>query len=611
MPETEPVSSSELKPRIGEDLPAEEALTIVLSTFNVYESDRQGHERRWSVHDRLYLGAVNRKFWRNSNIERANLPFLFVFDQVESALAMLSAAIFYGPEPWFEVEPVGDTPLEAARGVEDVLRYIFEVPSALSDWRDVRAEIVLAFSSALLYGNGFMILEWDDRERLPRPRWIDHRDVYIDPACQTPAIDDCRAVIVRMFKTVRELDAMRNRPGMNIPPVEVLVELAKHRFRATADRSFREIESIRNTSSAQADVMYSVSPDEDAVEVLIYYSKTRIIWVLGRMWIAYNEPNDLGFIPLVSMPAYPVPRRFYAQSIADIQEPIQRGIESIFNLHLDELTLRLDPPRIANAIAHLGSSSPMRWFPGLVLQGDPNSIRLLFEGAPTPVFQEISWLVQTGERMTGINSLASGIPIASNMARTLGGIRTLTGASSTRIARFAFNAETYMLAPMLMKMQRMIATYRGSSELLPSLNRDRKSGFVEAGAFSSEARFVMRVASQMVGRERLMQVFPMIFQTLMSGPVMAELGKLGMAVNFLELARMLQEATGIGRRYEILRPLTPEEIERMQSPPMPPEVQAQIIKEQIRAQARVAAAREKNRGEAEEEAPPPPPEVGP
>lgn len=596
MPEAEQISTGELEPKMEAPLTADEALTTVLSTFSYYESDRAGHERRWDVHDRLYLGAVQKQFWRNSTVERASLPFLFVFDQIESALASLSASIFYGPDPWFEVEPLGETSVQDARAVEDVLRYVLEVPSPLTEWRDARAEILLAFTSALLYGNGFMLIEWNATEKMPRPRWIDHRDVYIDPACQTPSVDDCRSVVVRMFKTVRQLDELRDTPGMNIPSVEALTELAKLRARASADRSIPNIEAIRKSTSGQSDFMYSVAPEEDAVEVLIYYSKTRIIWVLGRIWVAYNEKNDLGFVPLASMPAYPVPRRFYAQSIADIQEPIQRGIETLFNRHLDEISLRLDPPRIASAVSYLSTHSPMRWFPGMVLQGDPNSIKLLFEGPPLPVFQEISWLVQTGERMTGINSLTSGIPVSSNMARTLGGIRSLSAASSARLARFACHAENYMLAPMLMKMQRMISAYREPTEMIPGLGRDHTSSWVDAGRLSSQAKFVMRVASQMVGRERLMQIFPMIFQTLMSGPVMGELARMGMTVNFLELMRMLQEATGIGRRYEVLRPLSQEEIQRMQSPQMSPDSQVELMKEQIRAQARIQAIREKNRG---------------
>lgn len=600
--EYEQAPAAEVQLRLGDELPAEEALTIVTSTFDTYQADRQGHERRWEVHDRLFLGVVDRSFWPNSTVERSNLPFLFVFDQVESALSILTASIFYGPEPWFEVEPSGDTPVEVAREVEAGLRYIFDAPTSSSDWRDSRAEIVLAFTSALLYGNGFLLLEWDPKEKVPRPRWVDHRDVYIDPACQTPAIDDCRAVIVRMFKTVRQLEEMRDIEGMDLPPTDLLWEMARARQTATADRSIQQIEMFRKSTSGLRDIYTTASPAEDAVEVLVYYSKSRIIWVLARMWVAYNQPNTLGFIPIVSMPCYPVPRRFYAQSIADIQEPVQRGIETLMNRHLDEINLRLNPPRVVNWAMQLAGSSPMRWYPGQTIQGDPNSIRLLFEAPPTPVFPEIQWLVQVGERMTGVNSLASGVPIASNMARTLGGIRSLAAASNTRLARIAFHAESYMLAPLLLKAQKMLATYRPPTELVPAIKHGAPA-FVEASAFSRDVRYVLRVASQMVGRERLLQIFPMLFQTLVSAPMMGELGKLGLTVNFPELVRMLQEATGIGRRYQILRTLTEEELARMQNPPIPPEVQADLIKEQIRAQARIAAVREKKRLTPEPEPP--------
>lgn len=93
-------------------------------------------------------------------------------------------------------------------------------------------------------------------------------------------------------------------------------------------------------------------------------------------------------------------------------------------------------------------------------------------------------------------------------------------------------------------------------------------------------------SSRMLSRSALQQIWPMLSQSLLSGPLLAEMTRNGITVDFIEFLRMLEDAVGTMRSYRLVRPMNQAEQQARNS--LPPEVQARTAaqdkSDQIRLQ---------------------------
>src|SRR6185369_15461087 len=154
----------------------------------------------------------------------------------------------------------------------------------------------------------------------PVVQWVDIRDFYIDPGCPVPNVDESRSVIRRKMMTIDELVLRRQDPRMKIPEDDVLYHMSKNQQFATGDQTKRNQAAIRGENYTPGVTDYAANPADRKIEVLLYYTASRIIWVLNREAVIYNEENPYGFIPFCFAPCYIFPGRFYAMSLADVQE---------------------------------------------------------------------------------------------------------------------------------------------------------------------------------------------------------------------------------------------------------------------------------------------------
>ena len=542
------------------------ALELVNSTYWAFELYRtQNHDRRWSMHDSLYFGFVPPKVWDGTNVARASFTQPIVFDQVESALPVIVNNIFgVGPD-WFSVEAAPGTDPKEADQVKDAMAYVLEHPK--DDFgTNAISEIKLAIRSILLYGNGGITVEWDAVLGRPIVEWVDIRDFYTDPGLAVPGIDEGRSTIRRKFMTIDELLKLKSDKRMSIPPANVLWYMAKNVPQAPAEQTKRIQEALRNIYFSPGFSDYIPLPADHKVEVLIYYSKSRIIWVLNKEWVAYNGPNPYGFIPFCFAPCYTVPGRFYAQSIADVQENNQRYTEALLNAHYDELTLLLHPPRVQKRNT-LITPAQQKWRPGAVFSGDSkDDVSLLQVGNNTQnVFEDIQYLAQSATGRTGISPMMAGnIPSPSNANRTLGGMQMQSGGGSSRLSEIVSNIELYLIVPMLYKLYKLIQMHTVPGQSLPATNAQASYYYVNADTFQKKVRFRMLAASKMVTRDKLMQIVPFWMQTLSQGHLISALNQTGQTIDFQEIFRMLQDATGVAHLYTLVRPLSQQEQQSMQ-----------------------------------------------
>lgn len=565
------------------------ALALVKETFFYYEGERsKNHDVRWNTHDALYCGYVPPKVWEGTNTPRSNLSSYIVFDQVETALPVISQALFGDQEEWFQAigESDTDSDVEGAKDVQAALAYCVEhVHNEVG--LTAKNEIDLAAKFALIYGNGVVEVYWDPYTKQPRLQCVDIRDLYVDPGTPVPNIDECRSVIQRRKMTVDELDLLRSDPRLKIPDKDVLVGMA---HRVPLSRG----DLTKQTAAAYAGFRYTATqedwspmPSERRIEVLRYSSKHRIIWVLNREWVALNIPNIYGFLPYCSVPCFSLPGRFYAQSIADVQEGNQRYMEDLLNGRVDQQALNLFPPRAVKR-GFLMTPRQQRWGPGALYQlGEASDVQSL--AAPqihTNIYPELEYLERMAGKRTGITDFLGGMPRGGNINRTTSGVQAQSSGSLSRLQFLVKNFEDYLIVPALYKMRKMFQFHTEMFQQVPAFNRESGQFYsIPAHMFQRPLRFRVLASSKMLSQQRLMQMFPPLAQTLFSGPFQAGLMKTGKTIDFDNMFQLLKDATGVSRRYRLVRDLNEEEKKASQEPP--PELQAEQQKAQQDAQVRL------------------------
>lgn len=555
------------------------ALSLVRETFAAYETYRSNtYDHRFRAADELYFGILPQRTWEGTKIPRSSLSTQLVFDQVETAAPAIHQALFGADSEWFQVVAEPGTMPQEARAIRDKLLYDF-------DRSRFQREAKLALKDVLLYGYGGVKLYWDEETRGARAEWVDVRDFYFDPNASTPDLGASRSVICRRLMTVDELDKYRDMDGMNVPEKAVLVHLSENRHYTIGD-------TVKTTAAAmqglnhQAGSDYIANPAQKFIEVLMYYDQDRIVWTLNREVVAYNARNPYGFIPFFFAPCYIFPGQPHGVSFAVALEKLQKYSDAIYNAHVDDLALALNPPRVQSPGANDGPEA-VRWRPGATFQqSDPRAFQTLApNGVTTNVFQDLDVLERRAEKRTGINSIGQGSPRPSNVNRTAAGMQTALQGSSARLQELAENIEDYMLVPMLEGALRMIQYHLDPGETVTYLGPNQQYMQVGEETFRAPVRFKMVAASKMATRDKLSQQFQFITQYLLNGQVIGELKNLGMVVDFTEWVQLLKDATGTERTYALIRPMNEQEQQQAQQP-SPEQIAAQEQAQQD-AQVRV------------------------
>ena len=556
------------------------ALKIVTTTFSTYESWRtSNHDSRWNDADSLYSGYVPPKVCEGTTVPRANLPYQISFDQIESAFPSIMQALF-ADEDWFEVVSEPGVPADDAKQVQMAMKYMLD--HAKNDYGlNAVSEFGLAIRDLLKYGNGGIWLDWDSKRNRPITSWVDIRDVYFDPATPTPNLDESRSIIRRRMLTAQDIEEFRGDPRMKIPDESVLWYFAQNAPTVPADNTRQTQEALRRINYTPSQADWVPNPADRKIEVLMYYTKSQIIWVLNRQHIMYNQPNPYGFVPSVFAPCYIYNGRFYANGIPDVQMGNQRMIEGLINGHLDEISLSLHPPRV-QARGDNQTNNQRKWGPGFVFNSSSddtkNAVSLLQpQPATANVMGDIGFLLEAADKRTGIGAMAQGMPKPGNANRTATGMNLQASGAANRIQPIVKNIEDYMLVPLLRKMYKMLSFHLGLYDKVPA-KKDGVVEWVEGFKFQHPCDFEMMASSKMLAKSNLMQIFPFVTQYLLSGPLLESLKASGQTVDFSVLIDMLQDAAGTKGRYDLIRPMNDQEKQAAQQPP--PEVIAEQQKQQ-------------------------------
>ncbi len=137
--------------------------------------------------------------------------------------------------------------------------------------------------------------------------------------------------------------------------------------------------------------------------------------------------------------------------------------------------------------------------------------------------------------------------------------------------------------------QSLVAGTLPPPQALPAMGQgqDPQSSIytVDPEVFDRPVRINIDGSSRMITRDILSQTVQFIAPFIGNGPFMQQLQASGYTVDFPTFFKMLQDATGTKRMYHWIRPLNPQEQQRLDAPP--PQVVAAQQKSQLDSQTRL------------------------
>ena len=574
----------------------QKALTLVINTLSEYENSRKANqEPRWLRANELISGYKAPVNWTNTKIPRANHSTRLAYNKVEEALPIIIQSIFTADGEWFDIEAEPGASPEEAEQMRARLSYILDHNDDVSGI-SARSELCEAVKSILTYGNGGVFLEWDSLKNKPIVSFAPLEDIYVDPGNRTHSIDGSRSVIRRDLKTIGEIQLWRESPGMKIPSDNELFTLSNTLFHTSGDEVRDQKNALYGEMSSMVYNVMAANPAERKIEVLYYYSKTQIIVILGRKYVAFSSINPYGFLPFAFAHYSTSVGRFYSDGIADVLAGEQRIQESIINKYTDQMALALSPPlaRKPSTSRTLGAT---RWAPGATYEtGNPKD-DVITLGANLPVadiWSAMDYFENLSDKRVG-----RPLPTTSgNGVRTAGGVQTQVQGGLSRIYMVTKQVEDFLIIPLLCKLQKMMMVHEQPGTVAIGRSKGKQS-FVDTNVYYKNYNYKVRAASNMLTKEKLLPLLPTVFQSLGNGPLVQGLAATGQVVNWPEVFRFFKEATGLGEEFNFTRQMTQEEFQKMNQPS--PEVQAEAQKAQMEQQTAMQVQQMKSQTELQKE----------
>lgn len=563
----------------------------------------KGMAIEWNLCERLYLAQVPLAFWEGTQIPRSHVGIPLVYEHVESILPQVMNGLF-AQQPPFESQPRPGTSMDAARANDALLGWQLD----RMGWE---AEARLGLKSAELYGNGVWKFGWrtdTTRRRIAKRRkprtvetplgpltvqapgrervdyeyvvreiqgpWCEARNlryILVDPGCRTSDIRDAKYVVDRLYLTALDLDALRDEPGYNIPTRD---ELAKIIDPAAPEEAYTGALEMRGVDlglhkefkampRAETD---ATDPLQRPLEVLEYWTPDWQVSILQRKLVICKRRNPFGRLPFFSVAFADVLDSFYGLGIGKLIGNEQRTQQGIVNGTLDDLSLNLH----GMYVRVRGSNTPsqqLRVRPGAFMDvdGSADNIQPLARNPIGAAPLELMALSeQRAQRITAASDIGTqGTMPARNssITRTATGVTSLNAGTSARLQAFVESFSRQVFVPLLETMHEMNAEMLSPEEIREVLDNELGQAYAgdELDLVNVQADFRVLAASRLQARQQMAQTVPLLYQFLLTEPVVQSLASEGKKVNVEEMVNMLFDVSGWPNRQSVIVPMTPQE----------------------------------------------------
>jgi hypothetical protein len=594
--------------------PSDDDLALALVVQNTKRAEAFLETRlwmsEWRVAKGLYEAPVRQQYWRDTLVPRASNSFPLCAQHIRAVLDQAMPAIFPEAVP-FAIQPNQGTSWQVARGWESVLAYqikqinfkqemrllvkdaeVFGIGIGKWGWksetkkREVYKRAVQPKRVQNQYGNWIVLhtkesdaLDVEEVEEVisqPFFKRCEINHVLVDPSLRVPDIRQAKYVVYRDFLTLRDLNSLRDYEGWNIPSEEELRQLAVPP-EETAPGTPMENEATAYPAQGHRPLPRYIDSSEDPLdhklEVLEYWTNESVIVVLQRKKLIRNEKNPFGCIPFVNTFWDDVPGSFYAFGIPRRIGGIQVHIQGLRNLRLDDINLSLQNIWLAKIGTEI-AAQPMKAYPGAVFKVDnpqQDLMPLIKQPIIPQAYQEEDVLVNDAERTSGANELViQGGMAAGNKStgmRSSAGAQAVAGAASARIQGFADNTIEQVFVPVLnaiieMNRQRLdpeLIRKLIGQQLWQALELEHQGDYLVDMCNCYDLQVSVLASSNLAARAKMAASLPIELE-MMSQPAFVQgLADAGFKVNWLELARRMEQTTGWQSAEDLFIPLTPQD----------------------------------------------------
>lgn len=622
------------------------AAQIALGDFKKAEAYRSiNHDSRFRISDQLYLAWTQRKTWEGTKIPRSSVGIFLALEQIEALLPTVVLSLFPDNNRLpFDVEPQPGTPTQAAQAVRDLISWQLQDLGEPGKFLTLREIARRAYKQSYIYGNGivefgvldrnitrnhFTRTEVPIRQTIAHPLTgepvavptgqfrsvvqrnlqIDHvvrpmlsnvdlRDFYWDPNCNSHNINDGSFCATRHLLTVNKILEFANTDGFNIPDAKSLLQLAQIKSMTQGDSSKMNQEAFRGMTY-QPTIDYSMDPALARLEVIRYWQAGRHVWILGRQWVAYNQPNQFGILPFLDAFYVDVPGRFAGLSICDLVEGDQKLAEAIVNARIDELNLMIHRPLIVKE-GRAFSASQQRLRPGVVWKvEDPQADVKWMDNKPVTqdAYIEVDALERRVQKKTGVTDLAVlGTPSSGGNSanRTATGVGAQEGASGKRLQYHVENAEDQFLVPALNIIHSLNQIFLPMDEMQQVLGPEGQFIQIDpVDVMNASVRFRMNASSKMKIKQALAQGgIGLLLQSILN-PEVGELAfQQGKIQDFDQVQRLINDTFGLAP-MALWRQMNPQEQQQIMQQKMMPAI-LKMKEQQARLDSHAQVAQEKD-----------------
>lgn len=611
------------------------ARKVALADFQRAESYRsQNHDRRFRESDRLLTGWRAQRLWEGTRIPRSNVPIYIAMQEIEVLLPRVLSVIF-SDNPPFEFTPEPGSPLESAYAVKNLISSQFRDIGKPGQFLTGRELCRLAYKSGLTYGAGIIEFGWliqqvnritydrrvvADTVTINHPQYgpiqvptgqdkivaqqihdqriiskplcqnIDVRDYYVDPDCSSPNPQNGLFDVTRTWVTIEQVKEYANIPGFNVPDDKTLQDISAQKTATEGDTSKQQSEAYR-ANNYEPGVDKSVDPALKKIELLRYSRKNRMVWLLGRQYEKplYNECNPYGVLPHLNAFYTDFLGRFYGFSICDLVEGDHKLAAEIINSRIDELNLILHAPIIRKRGLTVGK----RWHPGAQWEtpGNPKEdvVRMELGSVNPAAFAEVNALSQRVQKLTG-NTDAAAYGVASeggdSSARTAHGVAAKTAAANSRIEYQVENFEDQFLEPLLYIMLALNKKYLDPNKLIELVGPEGQAIKLDPlTVLNADGQFEVRASAKMRTRQSLQSGgLQMVLQTYLNPAYQQEMVKAGRTINFPVFDALVCDGLNMPQA-QLTRPMTPQEQQAAQQPPLQEMIKLMMQRERLQAQS--------------------------
>jgi len=350
----------------------------------------QQYYEDWEKYYKYYRSNDEDEQTKDERLKHRSRIFIpLVYSMIESELPRLIAN---RPRIYFFPRRVED--VEKTKKWEAVLEYFWNrmrMDSKIIDW----------FRQMLIYGTGIMKVGWVKTQKINEPviEIIPIFDFFIDPLATD--LDNARWVAHRVFITKSEFED-RVKEGIYKKPEE-LTEVVG--FLEDKPRRMEIIEDLEGKT-------INIEPKEDLVEVIEYWTKDRVITILNRTYVVRDEKNPYnhGELPFVVIRNVKQKEEFYGLSEVAVLEHLQRLINALFRMRIDNINVSLNRMWVAQKGAV--NTKDLITRPNGVIQvsGEPKQVLMPLDAPDitSQLYRDLDFTRMFINEVTGINDVGRG-----------------------------------------------------------------------------------------------------------------------------------------------------------------------------------------------------------